>query len=195
MTFLWSFLNKQSMKQIHLFALKEDLLAIIEAVECKGPLKYVRTGNFVSEAIKDGIIAFAVGAELPNLGKASADQSIGCDAYLVCEPETPINLRRFQAYDGRERVCVDQLVNPDTVVFRPAGVWNEDVVLSGSVGTASDSPASQALMKRFHVAVRKTCSKVKAFYVGPRAFVLLESGKRLAGAVQSPREFDLTLPA
>jgi hypothetical protein len=47
-------------------------------------------------------------------------------------------------------------------------------------------------MKRIQAAVKKTFSKVKAFYVGPKALALLENGKRLAGAVQSPREFDLS---
>src|SRR5262249_40111153 len=119
------------------------------------------------------------------------DQSMGCDAYLVLEPETPLNLRRFRGIDGGERVCIDQLINPDSVTFTPGGIWKEDVVLNGAIGTASDSAVSQALMKRFQAAVKKTCTKVRAFYVGPRALTLFEAGKRLAGAVQSPREFDL----
>lgn|SRR5262245_15430405 len=179
------------MKQILFFALKEDLLAMLELVESRGLLKYLRMGNFGSAEITDGVNAFNTGAEIPNLGRATADQSSGCDTFLVCEPESAIHLRRFQAYDGRERVCVDQLVNPDSVTFTPAGVWNEDIVLNGAIGTASDSEISQALMKRFHAAVKKTYSKVRAFYVGPKALALLESGKRLAGAAQSPREFDL----
>jgi hypothetical protein len=180
------------MKQIHFFGLKEDLLAMLECLEGQGPLKYVLTGNFLSDEVKNGFSVFTGGANIPNLGKATADQTAGCDTFLVCEPQSPVELRRFRAYDGRERICIDQLANPDSVVFTPAGMWSEDVVLNGCVGTASDSAISMALMKRFHVAVKKTCSKVRAFYVGPKALVLLQNGKRLAGAVQSPPEFDLT---
>jgi hypothetical protein len=50
----------------------------------------------------------------------------------------------------------------------------------------------EALKTRFQAAVKKTFSKVKAFSVGPRSRALLEGGKRLTRAVQSPREFDLT---
>ena len=32
---------------------------------------------------------------------------------------------------------------------------------------------------------------MKAFYVGPKALMLLEGGKRLAISAHSPREFDL----
>jgi hypothetical protein len=179
------------MKQIHFFGLKEDLLAMLELLESKGPLKYVRTGNFLSDEVKNGGSVFTSRANIPNLGKATADQTAGCETFLVCEAHSPVELRRFRGYDGRERICIDQLANPDSVVFTPAGMWNDDVVLNGCVGTASDSQISGALMKRFLAAVKKTCSKVRAFYVGPKAFVLLQNGKRLAGAVQSPREFDL----
>ncbi len=179
------------MKHILFFALREDLLSLLELVDSKGPLKYARMGNFPRDEIKDGISVFYNGAGIPNLGKASADSSSVCEAFLVCERETPINLRSLQGGNG-ERVCVDQLVNPDSVVFTPAGIWNEDVVLHGSVGTASESQISQAIMKRFQAAAKKTFSKVKAFYVGPKALALLESGRRLTISAQSPREFDLT---
>lgn len=180
------------MKYIHFFALKEDLLALLELVDSKGPLKYSTMGNFLGSEIEGSICVFATGAEIPNLGKASADQSAACDSFLVCELETPIHLRT--AGLNGERVCVDQLVNPDSVEFKPGGIWNEEVVLHGRIATTSESQVSQALMKRFHAAVKKTFSKVREFYVGPKALTLLESGKRFASAVQSPREFDFPVP-
>ncbi len=93
---------------------------------------------------------------------------------------------------GVERFCVDQLVNPDTIWFTPGGVWGEDFVLNGRVGTASDSDPSRYLMKRFDSAFKKRFRKIKAFLVGPGALAFLEAGKRLTAAVQSPRDFDLT---
>jgi hypothetical protein len=72
-------------------------------------------------------------------------------------------------------------------------MWNEKILLAGSIGTASETQASQALMKRFQAAFKKTFSKVKAYYVGPKALTLLKSGTRLTISAQSPPEFDLTL--
>jgi hypothetical protein len=177
------------MKVIHFFALKEDLVPMLKLVESKGPLQYVLTGNFPKREFKQ--IVFDTGLKIPNLGKATADQWIGCDAFLVCEREATINLRTLHGYDGHERICIDQLANPDSVTFTPGGMWNEDVVLNGCVGTASESQTSKALIKRFKGAIKKSFSKVRAFYLGPKALQLLESGKRFTGAVQSPREFDL----
>src|SRR5262245_19610778 len=177
-----------SMKHVLFFAVKDDLLPVLELIEGKGALKYARMGNFASHLIKDGIGAFDTGAGIPNLGRASADSAAACEAFLICERGTPIKLRPVQG----ERVCVDQLANPDSVEFKPGGMWTEDVVLHGRVATASDSEISKALMKRFQAAVKKIFSKVKAFYVGPKALALLEGGKRLTISAQSPREFDLT---
>jgi hypothetical protein len=100
-------------------------------------------------------------------------------------------LRHIQGVDC-ERVCIDQLVNPDSVGFTPGGVWDGDTLLRGRVATASDSHESQALMKRFHTAIRKTFTKVKSFYLGPRALLLFQDGKRFTASARSPREYDLT---
>lgn len=178
------------MKQILFFALRDDLLALIGEVESKAPLKYARMGNFARDEFNNGIATFLNGAELPNLGTASAESSAACEAFLVCERETPINLRILDGVNGG-RICVDQLTNKDSVEFKPGGVWDDEVVLHGRIATVSDSQASQALMKRFQVAARKHFSKVKAFYVGPKALSLLQTGKRLTIAAQASHEFDL----
>jgi hypothetical protein len=180
------------MRHIHFFALKEDLLPVIDSVESKVPVKYALTGNFLKRQIPNGIFVVHTGGAIPDLGRATANQSIACSTYLVTEREAPIDLRHLQAIDG-ERICVDQLVNPDSVTFTPAGIWNEDVVIHGRVATVSDTPIAQALMKRFYNPIRKTFTKLRAFYVGPNALTLLKSGKRFTGALQSPPEFDLTL--
>jgi len=180
------------MRQLLFFAVKEDLISLFQIAESKGSLKYVRMGNFEGHEVKGDLPIFDAGASIPNLGIASADSSAACDAYLVCARETPISLRVLQGGNGK-RVCIDQLANPDTVEFKPGGLWHEDVLLYGRIATASETQASQALMKRFQAALRKAFAKVKVYSVGPKARTLFESGKRLTISAQSPREFDLTI--
>src|SRR5260221_11486302 len=176
------------MSEVLFFALQDDLLPVIELVESKAPLKYTLCGNFRKDEIKDGIIVYKTGAEIPDLGKARFDSTVTCDRFLVCERETPIDLGPVY---GIDRVCIDQGANPDSVVLTPGGAWNEDVVLSGRVATSSQSKASRPLMRRFQAAIKKTFVIVRGYYVGPKALVLLKSGKRLNHAVQCPREYDL----
>ena len=175
------------MKQLQFYAVGGDLLPVFRAVEGIGPLKYVRAGNFTTRDLQ----TFAYGSELPRLGVATCESAVGCDRFLVCEPELPIVVRQLPGADGIERFCVDQLANPDTVTLTPGGVWDEDVVLYGCVGTASDSRASQELMRRFAGEIKKQFTKIRAVYVGPKARELLDAGKRLTLAAQSPRDFDL----
>jgi hypothetical protein len=174
------------MKHILFFGTKQDLLPMLQLVESSGPIKYVRMGHFRQGAVE--VCNF--GSEIPDLGKATANSSINCESYLVCEPDTPVNLRPV----GRAGlICIDQLVNPDTVTFTPAGILNEEMLLHGRVATVSDSKPAQYLMRRFHSAIKKNFGKIKAFYVGPNARTLFERGTRLTAAAQCPREFDLTL--
>lgn len=177
------------MKQIPFFALKNDILPVLETVEREYPLKYVQMGNCMSPDFGQ----FLHGADISDLGKAGAESASGCESFLVTRREVPVNVRRIKGVGGIQRYCMDHLINPDSVEFTPAGVWNDDIVLNGRVATVSESAISQELMKRFNSAIRKHFTKIKAFWVGPKAFILLNTGKRLAAAAQSPRDFDLTL--
>jgi hypothetical protein len=177
------------MRQILFFAVRQDLLRVLEMVEGGGPLKYIRTGQFP----KGNYESYGRGADIPNLGDATSDSAINCQAFLVCGRETPIRPRPLGTIEPAARFSIDQLLNPDTVTFTPGGMRREDVLLHGRVATASDSMISQGLMKRFHSAIRRSFTRVKAFYVGPNALGLLRSGMRLTISVQSPREFDLAI--
>jgi len=146
-----------------------------------------------SESSDISVDPFTSGAELPSLGIATDESAVNSASFLIAESSMEIRPRRIPLNDGSIRVQFDQLENPDTVLLTPAGVWSEGVVLYGTVGTASDSNASKALMKAFERGFKKHFTKVKAYWVGPRAFARLKDGNRLTIAAQSPRDFDLTL--
>jgi len=175
------------MKQIHFFALKDDLLPVLEAVEREIPIKYILMGNFPKREFE----AFSSGGQIPHLGQSPTESASSGRLFLVTRQAVPIEARSIETPSGI-RYSLDQLVNPDTVTLSPGGRWGEDVVLNGRVATASDTPLTRELMKIFNKVFRKQFSKIKAFYVGPGAVTLLDIGKRLTAAEQSPREFDLT---
>ena len=120
------------------------------------------------------------------------ESASGCQSYLVAEPNTNISLRPKKDSSEVDYFLIDQLQNPNTVTFTPAGLWNNGIVLHGRVATVSDSALAQELMKRFHSAIKAHFSKIKAYWVGPKAHEFLKLGKRLTIAEQSSREFDLT---
>jgi hypothetical protein len=170
------------------YALKEDILPVLEAVEQDYPLKYIRTGSRLQPEFE----TFFSCAEILNLGKATQDSAINCETFLITEAANRVRIRTNSPPVGPKRFFVDQLLNPDTVTFSSGGRWNEDIVLYGRIATASDSEFSQKLMKRFHSVIKKRFTKIRAFFVGSEAHKLLDQGKRLTLAVQTPCEFDLT---
>ena len=178
-------------KGTHFFALKEDLLPVLEIIERDYPLKYVRMGNFLKEEFADE--SFLRGADIPHLGRATAESASSSQAFLVTERDLPINVRFLKTATGIERCLIDQLINPDTVTFLPGGLWKQDVLLYGRVATVSDTLIAKELMKRFQGPIRKQFTKIGMFWVGSRALELLRAGMRLTGAEQSPREYDLRL--
>lgn len=179
------------MSDIPFFAVREDLIELLAIVEASNSLQYTLMGNFVRSEIGDRIVVYSTCADIPDFGRASADTSIACKSYLVCSADTPINLRR--AGKEGERLCVDQLANPDSVEFKPGGIWNEEMVIQGRVASVSSSRPSRNLMKLFLSTIRRSFSKVGSCYVGPKALALLKAGKRLTSAAHLPTVNDLAL--
>jgi hypothetical protein len=177
------------MAHILFFATAGDLVPVLEQVEARIPLIYVRFGQFNS---LDPVV-YNSARELPKLGIASSDSSISGDTYLVSPEDADISPRSLSPFDGRTRFAFDQLNNPKTVSLTPGGWWLDDVLLYGRVATASKDPASLSLMKMYAGAFRKCFSKKKAYWLGGEAMAALESGKRLTIAAQSPPKFDLSL--
>jgi hypothetical protein len=175
------------MKQIHFYAVADDLLPVLEAVEQVKPIKYSKTGHYETSKVE----SLTSSAVIPNLGKASSEAAIGCTSYLVSDLKTEIKSDPFVMKTGARMFSIDQLLNQDTVLLTPAGEWSDDIVLYGRVATVSNSPPAQELMKLFRSALKKNFKKVKAYYIGPKALSLFQSGYRLTISAQSPPEFDL----
>lgn len=181
------------MKQIHFFALKEDTLPVLNLVEEKGRLSYHLTGNYIAKTFNSECRVYSCGKDIRDLGTANGYSSTLCDTYLVCDSGTTVSQRHIQGNNGIERICIDQLENQDTVTFTPAGRW-QDAILNGLIATASDSIRSQAIMKLFYNAIRKSFTKVNAFWVGPAALTCFHGGQRLTSSEHSPRVYDLAYP-
>ena len=175
------------MKRISFFALKDDLLPVLEAVEAKRPVRYTRGGPIPTEAYEQ----FMHGRDIPELGVATGNQYVACNRFLVTDADTPIQVQPVRI--GNCRFKISQLGNEDSVVLVPGGVWSEDILIYGEVGTVSDSPPAQALMRAFNAPIRKRFKRIAWAWVGPLAEEMLMAGKRLTQAVYG-RGRDLPAP-
>jgi hypothetical protein len=177
------------MKQRHFYAQGEDYRELLEAVESELSLAYRQMGNFTS-APPPQVSSWA---QLKAVGVADSNASISCRSYLVTHAGGQVHVRQVGGLFETRRYLVDQLINPGTVTLTLGGNWRDLALLPGRVGTVHDDPSSRRLMKIFNDALRGGFTKVKAYWVGPRAMAHLRGGGRLTPAVQSPPEYDLVL--
>ena len=173
--------------QIHIFATRADLEALLRAIESKRELQYVRAGLFDLPVLN----------RLPsllndaNLGIALNGDNAQEPRYLVADREVSIEVRTVPQHGGGTKHAIDQQANPRTIVFQPGGVCSESCVIAGSVGTVSEDPVSLALFQLFSKEVKRQFEKIKSFHVGKEAGESLNKGWRLTNGVKSPSLYDL----
>lgn len=175
------------MGSLNIFAANDDWLPVFDSVEAAGALAYAAAG--VSQV--DRVSTFRRGADLPNRGRATARASVECAYYLATSSVAGFRTRAVTAADGVRRYYLDQRENEQTVEVCPGGAWEDRVLISGRVATASEAPESVALFRRFDRALRRHFVRVRAYWVGPEARRRLIAGWRLTTAAHSPRTYDL----
>ena len=177
------------MSQSHFFATRLDLLPLLDFLERDQRIKYVRFDVYDHP----GAPVHQRGIDIPSLGTADHESAEACTQFLVCHQDDDLLARRIDLYNGGVRYAYDQLINPNTIVFAPGGLWRENILLAGSFGSAPESDFSQRMMRRARSALRKRYRRINACYVGPEAEQLFLAGMRLTFAEQAPRDFDLTI--
>jgi hypothetical protein len=174
--------------RIHFFAIKEDWPAVFDYVERKRHLVYTATG--FDQMRNPDPPRYLEGKAIPNLGLASYEQCIACDSYMVSPfPKVPTPIKGLM-FDGEARYDLYSSAYPDTIRLIHAGRW-KDMIVSGLIDTMGQGPQAQSLINAFHAAMKKSFTRVNAYWVGPQAHGEWLQGRRLTDAEQSPPEYDL----
>jgi hypothetical protein len=176
--------------QRHFYATANDLRPAFDQIESKLQLAYTLTGLFD----EDTQTTYANGSALPTLAKSlGVVSAIAAPGYLVTERSLPIRSREVQQNDGSKKYAIDQLLNPDSIVFQHGGFYSAEILLPGRIATASDTPAGMKIQRAFSTILTKSFTRVKAYWLGPEALTLLQQGARLTVGAGSSSEFDLKL--
>lgn len=170
-----------SAKQLHFFATRYDLEGICADLEREWQFAYVDMKPW-----RNSSTVFTSFAQITNAGTAPHTDAIAGYAYLMVPAGTKLT--------AAQRSSPNQLNCPDGIVFMPGGRWHNDVLLYGKIATISSSRFSSELYRFFARLLKKRFKKVRAYWVGPEAYVLGRSGIRLTIGGNSPREYDLRLP-
>lgn len=166
-----------SKKQVSFFATRGDLTAVAQEVTQVRPVDFVHAGLFAEPRLQV---------------LADVDHFCAFETYLVVDRGIVVSLRPVSQRAGGQMYAVDQVDNPDTIVLHVGGVLADQHLIAGQIGTVGNSKQSDEIHSLFVRLIRKRFEKVKAFYVGPEAAAMLDSGARLSATPKSPKEYDLT---
>lgn len=177
----------EMMKQIALMADEQDAQLLLRMVSAAKNAIFVRAGLFDSAELHP------VGAlELSDIGFARSGDINHEPTYLVAEAVSQFQVRPVPQRNGGVKYAIDQNLNPDTVVLTLGGRYSDNVVVAGRMGTVSSTKDSLDLYKLFERIIKKTFTRVRAYYVGPQAMEALRRGERLTASVRSPELYDLS---
>ncbi len=176
-------------KQLLFFLTPLDLSIVIESIEDSAEIVYYKMGLFPLPTTS-AISSLVRNSELGYLTKGDWNHS---PSYLITTPDAEIVTREIILKKGGYSYAVDQEENPDTVIFKPSGVFTEGILIAGALGTLSNTAYSLKSFKAFSKIIKQYTSKIGLFYVGADAREKLKLNWRLIVNSSSPKEYDLTL--
>src|SRR5215831_3515074 len=150
-------------KSMEIFATRADLLTMLLAVETQGPVTYAQTGLFEEDTPR----LFARGADIPSLGISASGSTGRGPFFMAFDPRHPVRASPIPQRAGGVLYAVDQKDNPHTVVLKPGGMYKEECLIAGQIGTISDSSESIALYGRFAKHIKKAFARVRSNWLGP----------------------------
>ncbi len=174
---------------MHFFATKEALMEILQGVSAEIEVKYVSDKRYDRP----------VGIEYNDLSlypqfgiSCSGDHQ--SESFFVVEQDKEIIFKESKQRDGTSKFYLGQDDNVDSIVLWPGGVYNDDSLISGHIGTISDSPISKKIFKAFQKNIKKRCKlKIGRYYIDDT----LQSMKKyrlVTMTVKEPLEYDIQLP-
>lgn len=134
-------------RQTHIFATRSDLIPGLAAAESELDIAYIRSDGLRADSSFKQIASLL---DWEGLGRNSTGNHTDGYRFLIVSKDLRIKAKRRPQKVGGTRYAVDQGLNPDSVSFLPGGIYNDQQILvCGHIGTASDSTVSIALYKAF----------------------------------------------
>jgi hypothetical protein len=173
--------------QCHFYATRTDLAEIFSVAEAAQSLTYAVCGVFDSPKAT----TFTHASDfLDHFGKdESADFTQ--QTLLVTQRSTPVVASTIRLETGQLRYAIDQLENPESVTVDLGGPAGPRLLLPGRVATASRAAVAIRLQKSFTSIFKARFRRVRAYWVGPEAYLAWQGGWRLTVSSAAAPEFDL----
>lgn len=125
--------------------------------------------------------------DIDNLSVSTTGSMNLDDSYMIFTSDIEPKLETINVSGGKQRVLLDQKLNPDSVQFSPGGIFKGNVALiSGQFSTLGQTEKTLELLKLLSKSVKRSSTRVKSYWLGEGAMELLSSGMRLTPDVSWP---------
>lgn len=181
--------RRKMSKEIYFFTLKQDLYNIIKSVEQTISLKYVMNGMYDSPDIN----IYSSLEEYNDLGikKSGEHQS---ESFLVLEEKCNLNVRQVKQIDGSIKYFVDQLQNENSIVLWPGGIYENQYLICGHVGTIKMSDVSKKILGLFQKSIKRQCpNRSGRFWYSNEVRNMNNQFRLITINVNQPKEYDLKI--
>jgi len=172
------------------FATRDDIELWLRVIEAQRAIKYAVCGLFKN---KEPTV-YQMITEIPDLGVMIADNESLADRFLVVPRDLRINVRSVPQASGEIRYAVDQLHNPESLIFQPGGLYERSALICGHIGGSFSNHIANKLFQEFDVAMKHGFKSHREYYVGREARSLgLEGVRLITMHVHEDSAYDLDL--
>lgn len=109
---------------------------------------------------------------LPGLGTAKSGILVQEESYLALPATERAVPREIRQNNGDIRYVLDQLTHPDSLIFRPGGLWQSDCYLIGEIASLHDFGLAVKAAKKLKSVVKKRFYFREAYWIGPECHSL-----------------------
>lgn len=176
-------------KSLQLFCTRTDILTALAVVEAQEKLIYLGAGMFETDDV--GLIRSA--SEISTFGASCYGDSAKDATYLIFRAGTIPIPRSVPQKIGGIMYAFDQAMNPKSIMLKPGGIYQNDCVIAGQLGTVSDAPESLSLYHTLARAIRSSFRNIRSNWVGREAEQMWQNGARLTIGIHAPRTLDLAM--
>lgn len=174
--------------QTQIFGTRGDLEAGIRAFELQEQVKYVLLQLRTIPKFEE----FASLLDVSSLGLNTTGDHMTGEQYLIVSKEADVRFETVPQKKGGIHYFVNQLINPDSIVFSPGGLYKNESLICGHIGTVCNERRSLELYKTFEGLVTKGFRRIGNYRVGREASHMMNQGIRMITmSVREPPEYDL----
>ena len=164
-----------------------DLIALMKTIEAKKPLKYTLR-EFSDKPVLHTWPSFA---KIENFGIIESENSAYHKSFIISEPDLEIRIDPVPQNKGGIAYNIATPLNPKTLLLKPGGTFQNDIVVSGVLMKYSIETEAKAMFGLFRREIKRQFKKDKDcyFWFGQEAVAMQVAGKRLTDDVRSPFSF------